>query len=639
MISPLKSLLMMLLVWCILIPSLGQTEYQDSLLNVIESARGDSARFWGMYNLMSDYNLEGSEQAFEVGRDALNLAKSNGNIHWQGRAHYGLGIAHDLAGATDSCLKHQLEARKLFEEEGNVQWIGNTMNSIGVSYFYAGDLVNALKWYLDVLEYWENNGLEDEAAQTINNIGVVYRMQRNYEDAIKIYQKSVSIKEAQGDEKGLANTYNNIGLAYSYLGDEVQALDYLNRALELYARNEMAGEVVSVRASMGIAHFKLNHLTEAESHLANALTDRNLLPQTIELPELLISMGRIKNGLSKYEEALVYFREAWELLENTDRTEALNDVRLFGAESFYAMGDYQSAADWYHGYIEGSYDLMDQKRVEEMEKMRESFNAAEREKELEISQLKLAVEERQKTYLMWGMVLAVVVLLVLTFAVWNTVRSNRKLAHQKGIIQKSLEEKEILMREIHHRVKNNLQVVSSLLSIQSRGIEDAKALEAVNESRNRVKSMALIHQDLYREDDLTHVDVRTYIGKLVESLFSSYRVDQERVKLVKEIDAISLDVDTLIPLGLILNELISNSLKYAFEQNEGTLNVTLKQENGILRLEVSDDGIGLDPQQLEGDGFGMKMIRAFSEKLGASFEVISDHGTTSRLTVKKFKAA
>ena len=630
---------MMLLVWCILIPSLGQTEYQDSLLNVIESARGDSVRFWSMYNLMSDYNLEGSEHAFEVGRDALILAKSNGNIHWQGRAHYGLGIAHDLAGATDSCLKHQLEARKLFEEEGNVQWIGNTMNSIGVSYFYAGDLVNALKWYLDVLEYWENNGLEDEAAQTINNIGVVYRMQRNYEDAIKIYQKSVAIKEAQGDEKGLANTYNNIGLAYSYLGDEVQALDYLNRALELYARNEMVGEVVSVRASMGIAHFKLNHLTEAESHLANALTDRNLLPQTIELPELLISMGRIKNGLSKYEEALVYFREAWELLENTDRTEALNDVRLYGAESFYAMGDYQSAADWYRGYIEGSYDLMDQKRVEEMEKMRESFNAAEREKELEISQLKLAVEERQKTYLMWGMVLAVVVLLVLTFAVWNTVRSNRKLAHQKGIIQKSLEEKEILMREIHHRVKNNLQVVSSLLSIQSRGIEDAKALEAVNESRNRVKSMALIHQDLYREDDLTHVDVRTYIGKLVESLFSSYRVDQERVKLVKEIDAISLDVDTLIPLGLILNELISNSLKYAFEQNEGTLNVTLKQENGILRLEVSDDGIGLDPQQLEGDGFGMKMIRAFSEKLGASFEVISDHGTTSRLTVKKFKAA
>jgi len=198
----------------------------------------------------------------------------------------------------------------------------------------------------------------------------------------------------------------------------------------------------------------------------------------------------------------------------------------------------------------------------------------------------------------------------------------------------------VLLKEIHHRVKNNLQVVSSLLNLQSKSVQDEKALEAIKEGRDRVKSMALIHQDLYREDNLTGIDIKEYIEKLTFSLFSSYNIDPQNIILKTDIDPLQLDVDTLIPLGLILNELISNALKYAFSENEkGILQVTLKQQDSRLLLEVKDNGKGL-PEGWHYEkisSLGYQLIKSFVQKLKAELKVDGSKGTHVQMLISKYK--
>ncbi|NNK81348.1 MAG: sensor histidine kinase, partial [Flavobacteriales bacterium] len=275
----------------------------------------------------------------------------------------------------------------------------------------------------------------------------------------------------------------------------------------------------------------------------------------------------------------------------------------------------------------------------ELVNMLTKYEIREKEKELQSSNLLLNQRTRSNQLII---VFSGILLLVAVVFIISRVRTNRKLTHQNELIEKSLSEKELLLREIHHRVKNNLQVVSSILSIQSRDIKDEEALKAVNESRSRVRSMALIHQDLYGEENMKGINAQSYITKLSNSLFNSYRVDKDKVKLFTEIDDLLIDVDTSVPLGLILNELVTNSLKYAFpDEREGEIHVELKEVKDSLRLTVADNGIGIpdDKKAASEDSFGMKMIKAFSKKLDAKWEVISDKGTTVKLVINNYKLA
>ena len=217
----------------------------------------------------------------------------------------------------------------------------------------------------------------------------------------------------------------------------------------------------------------------------------------------------------------------------------------------------------------------------------------------------------------------------------------QKLKSSNHLLSTSVDEKNLLLREIHHRVKNNLQIISSLLSLQSRFIEDDTALEAIKEGRNRVSSMALLHQNLYQEDNLTGIDIKIYFDELIEGLFDSYNIDTERITLTKNITNMTLDVDTVIPLGLVVNELISNALKHAFPgEKKGKIHISLHEKNNNLVLEVKDNGIGVNADDFNNStSFGNRMLRAFAQKMGAEMEIENDKGTKVILKIEKYKKA
>ncbi len=201
------------------------------------------------------------------------------------------------------------------------------------------------------------------------------------------------------------------------------------------------------------------------------------------------------------------------------------------------------------------------------------------------------------------------------------------LSHANQTLESSLEEKVVLLKEIHHRVKNNLQIISSLLSLQARDIADARDLDLFVNSQNRVQTMALIHERLYQSDDLARVDFTEYIPVLVDSLFTTYKTSDQDIELRVEVSDLMLDLDQAIPCGLMINELISNALKYAFpDGRSGSIYIGLRAvEEKRVELEVADDGVGL-PADVTTRGaktLGLQLIQILTRQLRGRFETKS----------------
>lgn len=205
-------------------------------------------------------------------------------------------------------------------------------------------------------------------------------------------------------------------------------------------------------------------------------------------------------------------------------------------------------------------------------------------------------------------------------------------------IEKSLEEKELLLKEIHHRVKNNLMIISSLLNLQSRYIEDKKYKDIFRESQNRAKSMALIHERLYRSADLKKIDFGDYIRTLANDLFHTYISDPSSIQMVMDIEEVRLDINTAIPLGLIVNELISNSMKHAFPDSmKGKINIDFHLEDDEFILTVRDNGVGF-PKDLDyknTESLGLQIINSLTDQIGGTLEFDGTHGTEFKIIFKE----
>ena len=204
-------------------------------------------------------------------------------------------------------------------------------------------------------------------------------------------------------------------------------------------------------------------------------------------------------------------------------------------------------------------------------------------------------------------------------------------------INESLQEKLVLLREIHHRVKNNLQVISSLLNLQSGYIEDQKSLEIFRESQTRVRSMALIHEKLYQSKDLNKIEFAEYINSLTKDLFSSYNIDSEKIKLKCDLEGIYLEIDTAILCGLIINELISNSLKHAFPDGRGgEVVIDLKKDaNEKYTLFVRDNGVGF-PKNLDfrnTDSLGLQLVTTLTDQLNGTIELQSNGKSSTEFKI------
>ncbi len=202
-------------------------------------------------------------------------------------------------------------------------------------------------------------------------------------------------------------------------------------------------------------------------------------------------------------------------------------------------------------------------------------------------------------------------------------------------LRESLKEKEMLLKEIHHRVKNNMQIISSLLSLQSEHIQDKDAVGALMESEGRIRSMASVHEIMYQSEDLTRIDFAEYTQRVARQLIAVYSIDPDVVKMIINCFDVSLGIDEAVPCGLIINELLSNALKHAFPDGKGgEIHVDFYPDGDDgMTLVIGDNGIGL-PEEInikEAKTFGLQLVAGLVGQLDGTLAIERDGGTTFRI--------
>jgi len=225
----------------------------------------------------------------------------------------------------------------------------------------------------------------------------------------------------------------------------------------------------------------------------------------------------------------------------------------------------------------------------------------------------------------------------ISFIISLSLGASKRDEAQKQIIN-SLEEKSVLLREIHHRVKNNMQIISSLLSLQSSTIKNPEMKDIFKESQNRVKSMSMIHEQLYQTDDLAKIDFNIYVNGLIKSLFQIYSISHKHIDWHVNIEDVKLDLETAIPCGLIINELVSNSLKHAFEDRlNGMISVNMNKINDLITLKVIDTGVGISNNfQIEkATTLGLKLVKTLVNQLEGELMIEIKDGTSFKVTFKE----
>ncbi len=418
--------------------------------------------------------------------------------------------------------------------------------------------------------------------------------------AFQLYERGLSLINETGEgTDDLGKFYNNIGQIYNeHYKDYPAALSYLNKAVDFNTSRNNQLSLTYNYNTLSEIYLNMGDVDHAKEYA------RKLLIICLELksPSRMVNayslLTKLNKHLGRYDSALFY-----------------RDIGVAIADSMDNVKKAELIAESQTKYETGKKE----ERINELGKMNEIKN--------------------QRLWLAFGLVALFAGLIAVS------VFQNRRLQKQKAKITEQSNRLQWMMKELHHRVKNNLQIVSSLLNLQTYRLKDEESVSAIKESQLRVQAMSLIHQRLYQVEDVSMVNFKLYLDDLVDTLMRSYGYGADDFDLQVKVDTELLDVDTVMPMGLLVNEIITNSFKYAYKEvKRPLLHISLTSGNQQLQLEIRDNGPGLHSATAEQNkqGFGKKLIDALSRQLKATWSVDSSAGTVYHFTIpdnKRDKAA
>jgi two-component sensor histidine kinase len=610
----------------------------DSLQNKIENTKDDNLKlelYWEAAKVSLDEDVKRTKDFTsylithpKVKEDSTQLVKA---IRYQATAERWLGNYVQSIKEFSVCYDYY----KKSADTTNLAFVNSYLGAMNV---FMGYHEEAQKYLLERYELLKAGNNTSALASAVNGLAIFYSNIGQNSKALERYQEALSLYEKVDDTLGKASIHANLGLFYMDEGD-LEKAEY-----HLKIQGSLDSLVNDVRGLgfhfdfMGSLKSMQGKKEEALKYHLTALKIRESLPSLYNISESRAGLAKIQSELGMHEEAIF---QAQKILETRFETQSLShQERAYDvlAESYEKMGNFKLALENLKNYKKISDSIYNKDLAEILAEKDAKFDLVENRSKIAVLDAeneasKQIIKQKNRTLLI--LVLAIGVFLVLVIVLYLL---SRKYLNQKIALSKALADKDILLKEIHHRVKNNLQLVSSLLTLQGQTITDDAALKAINEGKSRVRSMALIHQDLYQTEKITTVSAQTYLLKLCNELFDTYNIDKKQISLKTNIQSIDIDVDTLIPIGLIINELITNSIKYAFkDQQEGIIEIELKETNNMLVLNVIDNGVGYNVEQLNTNTFGNNLIKSLTQQLDGTLKIMNDNGTKVLMEFSDYK--
>jgi len=477
-------------------------------------------------------------------------------------------------------------------------------------------------------------------------MGIAYYLQYQYDNALKYYDKSIELYKKTTNKKDLAGVYINQGISYTYVKKMDLAEINYNEALKIY-------QEINYEPGFAPAYNSLAKIYYAKKEYAKAISYYKVAEQyslksnnKYHLITNYNSLATCYKELKEYETAKAYSEKSIAISKEVGSVERELFCHETMADILFSMGDYKNAYASFQNYASLKDTLFNQDKNDAIAEMQAKFDVEKNQqkvKEIEL-QKKIDDEANTKQRLLF-MVVIVVILISLVFTILlfrNKQKVNSLLEQKNAAIQANLEQKEVMMSEIHHRVKNNLQMVSSILDLQARDLTDEKSMRVIEDSLSRINAISLIHQRLYQSDNIRGIKINTYLQELAFDILKNFSssVTTTPIQLTCKVADLNMDLESAIPIGLITAELITNACKYAFLSIEKPeITITLNKQQDALVLIVTDNGVGKQAAVNEsGTSFGTKLIKSLSRKLRAEIiEDTSNKGTSIQLKINSFK--
>ncbi len=597
----------MLVFACLSAIAQDRAAWQDSLQKALPAHVADTAKVNLLNKLAASYIQTNLDSMFSLARQAKSLAEQLKYANGIGDATVQIAIANRNKGNYTTALEEFHQAISLYEQSKAISSeAGAHLHVAQVYKDMSGS--NLTKEYLDksVLYSQQSYTLYQSVADTagmvnaLNMLGILYRdigkikgTEHYYDTAWRAFDQALQLISTSG--KGAEHTgklYNNMSQVYlEYKKDYPRALDYLFKAVEFN---------------------KGRH----------------------NLSSLSFNYGNISNAYVKMHDAaqaLLYARKMQETAVQLKRPERLMNAYRQMHESFKVGGRPDSALFYYVLADKLDDSLNNVTKTNQVVDLQTKYETAKKESQIQRLELESSAKNRRITLLVIGVILFAGLAACM---IW-LYRRVKKQGQQIAIQSKNLE---MMMKELHHRVKNNLQIVSSLLSLQTYKVQDEGAVSVLRESQQRVQAMSFIHQRLYKKEELTAVNMKEYLTDLAESLLSSYGFDRDRFDLQIKIDREMMDIDKALPIGLIINEMITNSLKYAYRDiQHPSLLISVTEDTHHMIFVIKDNGIGINEEawKQKSNSFGKQLIGALCKQMRAKQTLVINEGTEFTITIPR----
>lgn len=599
----------------------AQQKTYDSLEKKLKEAVSPDQKLEILNQLVAVSFNKNISQALMYANQGVELADKTGNKQWQPKFYEMAGRMHANMIHLDTASVFFDKAMAGYQQLGNKEGQASTAFKMAWVYKKKGETDKAMSKDLYALKLMEETGNKAMICNALTRISDDLTRQERLEEAKDYALRAIEMAEKNNLSSELFYVYFNAGNVAMSANDYKSSLDYYNKAMKIVKEQDLGmGSLCDITNSHGNALKRMGRYKEAKYDYETALKLAKKANYQNAITATIANLGEINLLMGNYTQALGYQLETVRLQEQDKDLSNLTENYQHVSTIYEKLGNYKSALE----YQKKAYHMRDSvasiKSDTTMSKMLTRYETNKKEETIESQQNEISQQKKLQ-----GLTIGIL-FLMFVFIVFGIISYRLRVKRSRLLAAKNAEN-ELLLKEIHHRVKNNLEVVSSLLALQSAQIDDPNTKEAMREGQNRVHSIGIVHQKLYQATNLGAIEMKDYFLNLSESILDSFGAEN-RVKIELAMEKLEIDIDTAVPLGLIVNELLTNTIKYAFPHGkQGNVVIKLeKRKTGILHLEVSDDGIGKS-NIIKGTGFGSQLISLLTRQLRGHMKEEINNGT------------
>jgi two-component sensor histidine kinase len=566
---------------------------------------------------------------YDSAKKYLHAAKSTTaqiqNLTLAGQVSNNLGILFNYIGIPDSAIYYYNLALQAYQHAGDTTRVIRTKINLAIYYKDQELYPEALNLALEAALALEKEPPDKSLGSCYNTIAVLYGRLKNTEQALLFHRKAIEIRQQIKNQSGVAQSYNNIAILFAETNQYDSALKYYQLAMDIKRDLKDPGEIASTLHNLGELALFQNQLQQAQSYLQESLRLKRQANDPSGIVRTLNTMGKLEVLQNNYTKAHEYLKQAEELANTLHQLGQLRDNYNLQVQVHNNQKNYQRALMYAQKLIQVNDSLLNKDKVDQLMRMRIRYTE-------ERAQQQIALLEKERSLQQAQLKLRQSWIIALTGAVILLAIIGALAIRQTNLVRKNKAHVETLLQELHHRVKNNLQIMSSMLSLQSAGLTNPQAIQTIKTTEGRVNAMALIHKKLYGKQHSRQLHLKEYLTDLVNEQAFAYGL-QNAVTCKLEISDIELDVDKMIPLGLIVNELVSNTFKHAFQNHDNpTLILKASIKDDHITIDISDNGIGM-PAETNNQSFGLKLVTMLIREVKGSWQLNNQAGISNTITI------